>query len=81
MNSIDTLTTFLGWCTVINFGFLLFVSFSLTAMRRWVLRAHAWIFGLSEENLLRTYFQFVALYKIAIIVLNLVPYLALQMMA
>ena len=81
MNSIETLSVFLGWCTVINFGLLLLASIFLTAARGWVLQTHARMFGLSEENLLRAYVQYLAIYKIAIFVLNLVPYIALKIMA
>jgi Family of unknown function (DUF6868) len=39
------------------------------------------MFGLSEADLSRAYFQYLAQYKIAIFVLNLVPYVALEFMA
>jgi hypothetical protein len=41
-------------------------------------RLHAKMFGLSEEDLSRAYFQYLAQYKIAIFVFNLAPYLALR---
>ena len=77
MNSLETITEFLAWCTVINFGFLLLATFFLTVMRSWVVQTHARIFGLNEDDLLRAYVQYLAHYKIAFLVLNLVPYIAL----
>ncbi len=81
MNSMETLTEFLGWCTVINLGILLLASLFLATMRGWAARIHSRMFGLSEENLLRLYAQYLAQYKIAFFVLNLVPYAALKMMS
>ncbi|MDR4496777.1 MAG: hypothetical protein MRK02_02455 [Candidatus Scalindua sp.] len=81
MNSIEKLTTFLGWSTVINFGMLMGVAIFLMIMRGSISKIHAKIYGLSETDLLRDYFQYLAQYKIAIIVFNLVPYIALKIMA
>ncbi len=81
MNSLETVTEFLAWCTVINFGFLLLATFFLTVMRSWVVQTHARIFGLNEEDLLRAYVQYLAHYKIAIIMLNFVPWVALKIIA
>ena len=81
MNSIETVTEFLGWCTLINFGLLIIASLFLTVMRGWIVQTHKRMFDLSEENLLRAYVQYMAQYKIAIFVLNLVPYVALKVMA
>ena len=81
MNSIETLTTFLGWTSVINFGMLIIASIFLTLMRSSISTIHSKLSGLSETDLSRAYFQFLAQYKMAIIVLNLVPYLALKIMA
>ena len=79
MNSIETVTEFLGWCTLLNFGLLMVASLFLTVMRGWIVQTHMRMFGLSEEYLLRAYFQYLAQYKIAIFVLNLVPYVALKL--
>ena len=81
MSSIETVTEFLGWCTLINFGVLIFTSLFLMVMRGWVVQLHMRTLGLSEETLLRTYAQSLAQYKIAIFLLNLVPYTALKLMA
>ncbi len=81
MNSLETVTNFLAWCTVINFGFLLLAIFFLTVMRSWVVQTHARIFRLNEEDLLRAYVQYLAYYKISIIMLNFVPWVALKIIA
>jgi hypothetical protein len=81
MNSIETLTTFLGWSTVINFVVLAVAAILLILMRSPISKLHARIFGLGEADLPRAYFQYLAQYKIAIFIFNLVPYIALKIMA
>jgi len=81
MFSTETLTEVLGWCTAINLGLLFVASIFLAVMRGPISRIHSKFFGLNEPDLLRAYFQYLAQYKIAIIVLNLVPYIALKIIA
>ena len=81
MNSIEGLREFLGWCSVINVGILLFSSVTVMAMRGPISNIHSKMFGLGKEDLLRAYFQYLGNFKIAIIVVNVVPYIALIIMA
>ncbi len=81
MNSLETLTAVLGWCTVLNSVLLALAALLTMAMRDSMIRIHARMFGVSEADLLRAYFQYMARYKIAILVLNLTPYLALKIIA
>jgi hypothetical protein len=78
MDSVQTIREILGWCTVLNVGVLLFSSILVVIARAPVKRLHASMFGLSEGDLSRAYFQYLAQYKIAILVFNLAPYLALR---
>ena len=80
MSSMETLTAFFGWCTAINFGMLLVASIMLAFMRSGMSTIHGKMFELSEGYLSRAYFQYLAQYKIAIFVFNLVPYVALRIM-
>lgn len=80
MDSIETLTTFLGWCTVLNLGVLSLAAIFLIIMRTPISSLHSRLFGLSQDDLSRAYFQYLAQYKIAIFVLNIAPYLALKVM-
>ncbi len=77
----ETLTIFLGWCTVINISVLLLSTILLITLKEPILKIHSRLFGLDEETLSLTYFQFLGNYKIAIYILNLVPYIALKIMA
>lgn len=78
--TIEQLTEFLGWITVINSGFLLFIFIILTTMKNMIIPIHQKILGMSENDLSKAYFQYIAQYKIAISVFNLAPYIALKIM-
>ncbi len=77
----ETLRMFLGWCSVINIGLLMFSSMSVTAWRGKISRIHAKMFNLDEKYLSQAYFQYLGQYKIAIIVFNIAPYFALKLMS
>jgi len=81
VDSIATLTTFLGWCTVLNIGLLAFVAILILAMPDSMARTHSKMFRVNEADLPRIYFQWMAQYEIATLVLNLAPYVALKIMA
>jgi hypothetical protein len=79
--NVETLTTFFGWCTVINLGIFLVAAIKIMVMRDWASKIHAKMFKIDEESVRQMYFQFLALYKIAFVTLNLVPYVALKIMS
>ena len=56
-------------------------SGKVLAIGNWASKIHAKMFGIDEESVRQMYFQILSMYKIAFIVLNLVPYLALSFMA
>tara|TARA_R110001583_G_scaffold171120_3_gene324623 strand:- start:2292 stop:2534 length:243 start_codon:yes stop_codon:yes gene_type:complete len=78
--TLEVLTEFLGWASVINIAILLLSTIGLIAMRNAITGIHSKLFGLDEKDLGRAYFQYLAQYKIAIIVLNITPYIALKIM-
>ena len=81
MFTLQTLTEFLGWASVINISILLISSISLILMRESIMRIHSKMFGLDATHLPSAYFQYLAQYKIAIFIFNLVPYIALKIMS
>lgn len=80
MNTIETMTEFLGWCSVINIALLILSSVFIIAIRGTALRFHSKMFKLDEETLSRLYFQYLGQFKIVAIVFSIVPYLALKLM-
>jgi hypothetical protein len=81
MMDMHAFTVFLGWCSAINIGVLLVSTLALIALRRPVSNIHSKLFGVSQSDLAPLYMQYLGNYKIAIIILNIVPYLALKIMA
>lgn len=79
--SIETLAAFLGWCTAINLGMLMFASILLGLMRGTISGIHSKMFALDEADLSRAYFQYLAQYKIAFFIFNFVPYIALRIIS
>ena len=78
MNSLETLTVFFGWCTAINIGVFVLACVFVILMPGPAVRMHSKMFGLDKVDLSRQYFQYLAQYKIAILVLSLIPYIALK---
>tara|TARA_B100001989_G_C24547169_1_gene471707 strand:- start:3621 stop:3872 length:252 start_codon:yes stop_codon:yes gene_type:complete len=78
--TIETLTAFFGWCSVLNVGLLIFTVLALLVMRNFAVKTHSQMFGVNPDDLPKMYFTYVANYKIAIIMLNIVPYCALKIM-
>jgi len=78
MNEIEFFTIFFGWCSVINISLLVLSTISLILMREPILRIHSKLFKLDQSSLPAIYFQYLAGYKIAILIFNLVPYIALK---
>ena len=81
MNSLETITAFFGWTTVINFVLLAVASLTVIAARESIARLHGRMFGLESVDLSRAYFQYISQYKITIFVFSLAPYVALKLMA
>jgi len=81
MNNIETLTSFFGWCSVINVIVLLVASLMLMTMRDTIAGLHSKLLGVSKDEMARVYVQYMSNYKIAVFVLNIVPYFALRLMA
>ena len=77
--TVGLLTSTLGWCAVINIGILLFATLMLLLGGRLPRRLHRELFGLDEVKLNEAYFQFLANYKLLILLFNVTPYFALQL--
>ena len=78
--NIEILREFLGWCLVINVAILFLSTLFLSLFHRRASKIHAKMFELDESWVRQAYFGYLANYKIAVIVLNLVPWIALNLM-
>jgi hypothetical protein len=68
----------LAWCAIINLGILLWWFLFFTLAHEWVYRFHGKWFNLSKEQFDTIQYGGMAVYKIGIILFNLVPYVALR---
>jgi hypothetical protein len=75
--SLELLRNFLLWCTVINYGLLLVWFLSFTLARDWFQRFHGRWFRLSADQFDTLHYAGMAVYKLGILLFNLVPYIAL----
>ncbi len=80
MIDINLLTAFFGWCSILNIGVLMLSTISLILMKESISNLHSKLLGIEKSHLNDMYFQYLATYKIAIIVFNLMPYFALKLM-
>ena len=76
----NTLTVFLGWCTVINLAMLIISTVIYALFKNSIAKLHGMLFNINEEDINLIYYKYLGGYKIGIILLNLVPYIALKVM-
>ena len=74
---IQTLQSFFMWCTIVNVSLLLFWSLMFLAAPNLIYRIQKRWFPLSEESFTLVMYCFLGLFKIFVIVFNVVPYVAL----
>lgn len=75
--NIATARSVLLWCTIINYGVLVFWSVLMLLPHEWMHRLCSRWYRISPEQFDCVNFAGIVLYKILIITFNLVPYVAL----
>ena len=75
----EDLTRFLGWTTLAHFALLAVIALAMLILRKWMISVHGRMFDMDEATLNQQYFQYLAFYKILVIVFFLVPYLVLRL--
>ena len=77
---IHTVKAFFLWCTIVN-GALLILSFLMFACAGdWIYGIHSKWFPMSREAFNVAIYSFLGLFKIFVLVFNLVPYVVLLIM-
>lgn len=74
------ITTFMGWCAVLNISLLLLATLALTLMRDTIMGIHSKMMGIDTSDLPNHYMAYLAQFKVMALVFSLVPYIALKMM-
>jgi len=78
--NIAQLTDFLLYCTLINYVILLIWFFAFTFAKGLMKKLHRQWFKLSDQNFDVIHYSAMAVYKIGILLLNLVPLIALKLL-
>ena len=79
--SIDVLRNFFLWCAVINYSVLMVWVVLLMSPHDWLYRLWGKWFPLTAQQFDVINFGGIALYKLGILLFNLVPYVALRIVA
>ena len=80
MLSLEQFTALFGWMLVVNLALYLLAVVAVLGLRDWIVDMHARFFGLEPALIPIQFYQYLARYKLLIIVFNLVPYLALKLL-
>ena len=76
---LDKLQEFLFWSLVVNVGIYIVSLVGVLSLRRFMCKIHAALFGISQEMANKVLYQYLAIYKLLLIVFNLVPWIAIQL--
>lgn len=76
--NLQTLKSFLGWCTVINFAFIIFSWLVFVFAHDFVYQMWANQHNLSIEMYDAIYISIIGFYKILVLAFMLVPYIVLR---
>ena len=71
----------LGWCSAINLGVLLLWFLVFVFARDVVFRIHPRWFNIAEERFDEIHYTMMGYYKLIVFVFNVIPYLALRIVA
>ena len=77
--SIDDFCGVLGWCALINYALLLVWFVMFTSSHDWLRAMHARWFDLSDQTFDAIHYAMMGIYKLAIFLFLLVPYLVLRL--
>jgi hypothetical protein len=77
----ESLRLFFMWCTLINGGLLVIAALFLAIAGDWVYRIHNRLFPLPRDAFNVAIYCFIGAMKIIVLFLNLVPWLALTIIA
>jgi len=72
---------FLLWCTILNYLVLLLWFLAFFLAHDWMFRLHGRWFRLTATQFDALHYGGMAVYKVGILLLNLVPYIALNIVA
>lgn len=76
--TLDELKAILFWCLVVNLCIYVFTVIAVVGFRERVCRIQTRVMGIDEATALKALYNYVATYKLLIIVFNFAPWIALM---
>ncbi len=76
--TLEVIRATLAWCTVFNIGLLFVWGIMFLFAHDWMYKFHSKWFKMSTETFDTIHYCGMAVYKIGMLLFNLVPYLALR---
>ena len=76
--TVELIMAVLGWCTLINLGLLIWWFVFLAVAHDWTRELHTKWFKIPPEQFDAIHYSLMGIFKMGVIVFNLVPYLALR---
>jgi len=74
---LEQLTEFFKWMTIINVGLMTLSTILIIALKGVIYKMHGKMFSISKEFISGACYGYLGVYKILIIVLNIVPFVSL----
>ena len=74
----ENVRKFLGWCLVINIGFLIYWIPALTLGNEFVFQIHTCWFDIPHDRFDEIHYTMMGYYKLMVILFNVTPYLVLR---
>lgn len=78
--TIETLTTFFMWCTILGASLLTFTTLMILLLKEVAFKMHSKLFGISRDAFNVAVYGYLGVVKALFVVFILVPYLALLIM-
>ncbi len=75
--NLDQLTEFFKWMTIINIGLLVLSSVLIMILKNVMCKMHGKLFGIKEESVALVAYGYLGMYKVLVLVFNIVPYISL----
>lgn len=73
-------TEFFLWCTIINLGLLIFIAFWQMVAPGLLFKTQSLFFPMEREKFNYVFYLFMGIFKVLVIVFNVVPLIALLIM-
>ena len=79
--TLDQLVELFKWMTLINIGIMILSAILIGLLKDLIFKMHGTFFGIAKEHLATIMYGYLGVYKLLIIVFNLVPYIAMKLLA